>query len=197
MDYKKKYKKYKNKYLEFKNNIQMGGGKYKLKLDTYDDYIKYIKENEGKDCGWIYDIIDKHKETDNNKLLFEDDDFVLVTEMDMKDDDISTFHLLAFPKDKSIKSIRDLTSEHIPLLKKMAKLGKKYITDNYEINDNEIETHFHYPPGVMLLHMHFELVNSNKQRRPLREHSVYEVIQNLLTDSEYYKKFIFEILIKK
>ena len=195
MNYRKKYKKYKTKYLQSK--YQTGGGKYTIKLDKYDDYKKYIKENEGKDCGWIYDIIDKHKETDNNKLLFEDDDFVLVTEMDMKDDDMNTFHLLAFPKDKTIKSIRDLTFEHIPLLEKMRSLSKKYITTHYEINDNEIETHFHYPPGVMLLHMHFELVNGNKQRRPLREHSVNDVIQNLLIDSEYYKKFIFEILVKK
>ena len=39
----------------------------------------------------------------------------------MKPDKISTFHLLAFPKDKDIKSIRDLKADHIPLLKNMVK----------------------------------------------------------------------------
>jgi len=39
----------------------------------------------------------------------------------MKPDKISTFYLLAFPKDKTIKSIRDLEPDHIPLLKNMVK----------------------------------------------------------------------------
>lgn len=44
--------------------------------------------------------------------------------------------------------------------------------------------------------MHFELVNNDRMRRPLREHNVIEVIQNLSMDSEYYKNINFEILVK-
>jgi hypothetical protein len=71
-----------------------------------------------------------------------------------------------------------------------------YISKQYKINKNEIETHFHYPPGVMLLHMHFELVNIERIRRPLREHSVTEVIENLLIDPKYYEKVKIQIITK-
>lgn len=121
----------------------------------------------------------------------------MVTECDMKYDDLKTFHLLAFPKNKEIRSIRDITIEMIPLLERMVITGKQYIKNNFEINENEIETHFHYSPGVMLLHIHFEIVGGNKIRRPLREHSVHKVISNLLICPDYYKNIQIEILAKK
>jgi len=192
------HKKYKRKYFRLKRKKHIGGAgdsQYILKLDTYDDYLKFAEENMGKDCKWIYDIIDK---TDGlEKLLFETDNFVLVIEMSMVIGDLNTFHLLAFPKNKSIRSIRDLTAEHIPILKEMVSEGKKFITEHYGINENEIETHCHYPPGVLLLHIHFELVNNKKFRRPLREHSINEIIENLLINPDYYKIVTMEILKKK
>lgn len=98
---------------------------------------------------------------------------------------MNTFHLLAFPKDTTIKSIRDLTQEHVPLLKNMVSKCKKYIVDNYNLNEDKIEAHFHYPPGVMLLHMHFELCDNIKNRK------------NLLIDSDYYKKVTIETIINE
>lgn len=193
-NHKNQYIDNKIKYLEQKN--QTGRGKedrYVLKLDQWTDYVEYVKQNIGKDCKWIYDIIDK-KTTD--RLLYETENFVLVSEMNMKIGDPETFHLLAFPKDKAIKSIRDLVPEHIPLLKEMITHSKRFITQNYMMEENEIETHFHYPPGVLLLHIHFENVNSKRHRRPLREHSVHGVIENLSLDSQYYKKRSFEIIVK-
>lgn len=169
--------------------------KYVLEIDTYDDYLKFVDKNIGKDCQWIYDIIDKKTTTD--RVLLEEKNFVLVTEMNMKKNDLNTFHLLAFPKDKSIRSIRDLEYKHIPLLKEIDSKGKQYISEEFKINKNEIETHFHYRPGVMLLHIHFELANIERIRRPLREHSVVEIIENLLIDSDYYKKVKLQILTKK
>jgi len=176
------------------NNLEDEKKKYVIKLDTYDDYLEFAKKNIGKDCQWIYDIIDKKSGLD--RLLYENKNFVLVIEMNMKQNDMTTFHLLAFPKDKSIKSIRDLTKDHIPLLKDMVSESKKYIIDKYGLKENEIEAHFHYPPGVLLLHIHFEWINNERLRRPLREHSVNKVIENLLIDPEYYKKIRLDIIKK-
>jgi len=179
-----------------KNRIKNIEKNYIVKLDTFEDGLKYMNQNIGKDCKWIYDLIDG--KGDRNRVLYENKNFVLVTEMSMKSDDMRTFHPLAFPKDKSIRSIRDLTSDHIPLLREMVYVSKKFIKDNYELNESEIEAHFHYPPGVLLLHMHFEMINNNaKVRRPLREHSVHKVIENLLIDNDYYKKITLDIIEKK
>lgn len=176
-----------------------------IKLDTYDDYIETIirkEKNNDTQTTWIYDIIDTNTGNSKNRLLLSHNEFVLVSEMDMKNDDMTTFHLLAFPKDKSIKSIRDLTAEHIPLLREIVDQSKQYIINHYNIDINEIEAHCHYPPGVLLLHIHFELVNNNisnrgKCRRPLREHSINEIIENLSIFSEYYKNITLEIVAEK
>ena len=114
----------------------------------------------------------------------------------MNPDKISTFHLLAFPKDKTIKSIRDLNADHIPLLKNMVKKSKEYIKKNYSFEEDEIEANFHYPPTVLLLHIHFELIFNKKMKRLFKEHSVNSVIQNLEIDSNYYKKVKIEIMKK-
>jgi diadenosine tetraphosphate (Ap4A) HIT family hydrolase len=177
-----------------KNNQIGGSKKYITKIDTYDNYLEFAKKNIGKDCQWIYDIIDKKSGLD--RLLYENKNFILVTEMNMKSDDLKTFHLLAFPKDKSLKSIRDLTKDDIPLLKEMVSESKKFIKDEYKIDENEVEAHFHYPPGVLLLHIHFELTNNETHRRPLREHAVSRVIENLTLDSNYYKKIEIETIVK-
>jgi len=167
---------------------------YNIKLHDFKDYLEFLKINGNKNCKWIYDIIDKKSNT--NKILYENKNFVLIMRKHMKPDKISTFHLLAFPKDKTIKSIRDLEPDHIPLLKNMVKKSKEYIKKNYSFEEDQVEAHFHYLPSVLLLHIHFMLVNNRKFRKPIIEHSVNSVIQNLSIDPHYYKKIKMEILNK-
>ena len=81
-------------------------------------------------------------------------------------------------------------------LKRDVKKSKEYIKKNYSFEEDEIEAHFHYPPTVLLLHIHFVLVNNRKFRKPIIEHSVNSVMQNLSIDPYYYKKIKIEILKK-
>lgn len=166
--------------------------KYYIKLHDYNDYLEFLKIDINKNCKWIYDIIDK--KSNINKILYENKNFVLVMRKYMKPDKISKFHLLAFSKDKTIKSIRDLNADHIPLLKNMVKKSKEYIKKNYSFEEDEIEAHFHYLPTVLLLHIHFVLVNNKKFRKPIIEHTVNSVIENLRIDPNYYKKIKIEVL---
>ena len=172
----------------------MNNRKYIIKLDDYKDYLKFTNIDIQKNCKWIYNIIDK--KSNQNKILYEDKNFVLIMRIRMNPDKISTFHLLAFPKDKTIKSIRDLNADHIPLLKNMVKKSKEYIKKKYNFEKDEIEANFHYPPTVLLLHIHFELIFNKKMKRLFKEHSVNSVIQNLEIDSNYYKKVKIEIMKK-
>ena len=145
-------------------------------------------------CKWIYDIIDKKSKV--NKLLYENNNFVLIMRKYMNPNKISTFHLLAFPKDKTIKSIRDLTIDHIPLLREMMKKSKEYIKNNFNLENNKIVANFHYPPTVFLLHIHFELLNNRKVKKQAFEYSVNSVIENLRLDPKFYKKIKIETIKK-
>jgi m7GpppX diphosphatase len=128
--------------------------KYIIVPNTYADYLGFIKNNIDKDCEWIYNIIEKKTEPD--RILFENDNFVLVIDMNMKPYNLETFHLLAFPKDLTLKSIRDLSAKDIPLLNQMIKKGKKFIKKNMvltKIRLNIIFTiHLEYYYCIYTLH---------------------------------------------
>ena len=126
-------------------------------------------------------------------------DFILITDASTvsvkNSNNICPLHLLAFPKNKSLKTIRDLTANDILLLNEMNVKSKNCINTTYNIQTNEIESYFHYPPSVMLLHIHFKLLNAGRCGKILCEHSVHNVIENLKIDSEYYKKISIEMII--
>jgi hypothetical protein len=79
----------------------MNDDKDKIKLNSYKNYMKFLKIDIEKNCKWIYDIIDK--KSNISKLLYENKNFVLVMKKYMSPNKLSTFHLLAFVKDKKIK----------------------------------------------------------------------------------------------
>ena len=121
----------------------MNNKKYVIKLDDYKDYLRFINIDIQKNCKWIYDIIDKKNK---NKILYENKNFVLIMRRRMNPNKISTLHLLAFPKDKTIKSIRDLNADHIPLLKDMVKKSKEYAGGAFlkEVTLSDISTTFYF-----------------------------------------------------
>lgn len=68
---------------------------------------------------WIYDILD-HK-IGQEKIILEDLDsvlgFVLLPHLQWDQKDVEELHLVAVVRPRGIKSLRDLTANHIPLLK--------------------------------------------------------------------------------
>lgn len=210
MELNNKYLKYKTKYLKLKNkfnkfnsiqsdsiqsdSIQSDSiqSNYFICNQTWQDYQKFISDNIEKNCLWIYNILDKKNNID--KILYENDNFILIADITMEPNLFNSFHLLAFPKNKLLRTMRDLTFNDIPLLEDIISKSKQFIISNFPINLNEIEAHFHYPPTVMLLHIHFELVNNGKCRKPLKEYPIHNVIENLKIDSDYYKKINLQII---
>jgi m7GpppX diphosphatase len=63
---------------------------------------------------WIENILNSISEKQN--ILFQDQDFVFLPDIDWNKKDINRLHFLAIVKDRNIKSIRDLTSKSIQLL---------------------------------------------------------------------------------
>jgi m7GpppX diphosphatase len=162
----------------------------KIILENYNDYTKLNVKNIDKE--WIYNIID-HK-AESNDIIFEDKNMILIPDYKW-DKTLKNLHILAIFKDKSLGSIRDLSSNNIEALVESVENGKKIIMDNYGI-DNLI-VYFHYRPSVWQLHMHFtNLDTDNKDSFLLpRAHLANTVIQNLKNDSEFYRNAVLEVLI--
>jgi m7GpppX diphosphatase len=73
---------------------------------------------------WVYNILDHTAEAE--RIVFEDPDpktgFTLVPDFKWKGD-VENLYLLAIVRNRDIKSLRDLKSEHIPLLENILKNG--------------------------------------------------------------------------
>jgi hypothetical protein len=163
----------------------------KLKLESYDDYLKLNVKSFDKT--WIYNIIDHKKETDT--IIFEDDNIIIIPDYKWSND-INELHILGIFKDKNLYSIRELSKYHIDILQKSVDSGKKVIEEKYNINSDKLLCFFHYHPSVWQLHIHFmNIYNTKSESYSLpRAHLVSSVIENLKVNSDYYKIVSMEVL---
>lgn len=161
--------------------------------ESYSEYlIKASLRDKGKDK-WIFDVLNGTCEAD--RVVYRDDKFVMIPPKKTDNDDISKFHMLSFVTDKEIRSLRDLTDDHIDLLHYIYSKSIEILFTKYGIQENKLRVYFHYHPTTWLLHMHFNLL-SNKDSSSSVEysHSVHDVIQNLLINGNYYRLITMKLL---
>jgi len=189
---KSKYDKYKikNKVLEHKLR-----SKLVIDRESYETYKIKREQISKSNVKWIYSILDGNKEKD--KVLYSDDQFVVVPDALWNGSNISKLHLLAIVRDKSLKSIRDLTSKNIPLLQHIMTKTLQTIEKKYHINKNKIKIYLHYPPSAWHLHIHFcNIENTSVTSSVEYSHELNQVIFNLSINSKYYKTFQINNLVK-
>ena len=75
---------------------------------------------------WVYNILDHKAEVD--RIIYEDLDpingFMLLPDLKWNEAQISDMHLTAIVVRRGISSLRDITAEHLPLLKNVLTKGK-------------------------------------------------------------------------
>lgn len=134
---------------------------------------------------WVYNILDHKSEVD--RIVIEDLDpssgFVLVPDLKWDSKDIKSLYLLAIVRKTGIKSLRDLTEEHLPLLRNILNkclvcsdsktlikynyknvmyvrdydcfVLQKVIKEQYGLPSSRIRAFLHYQPTFYHLHIHF------------------------------------------
>jgi m7GpppX diphosphatase len=101
---------------------------------------------------------------------------------------IDDLYCLAIVKESGIASLRDLRSQHIPMLKEMLEECPKAIEEVYGVQRNQLRIFFHYHPQFYHLHVHFTRLENEIGCQVERGHLLIDVIQNLEMDDEYYQK---------
>jgi m7GpppX diphosphatase len=81
--------------------------------------------------------------------------------------------------------VRDLTADHLPMLKSILSESYKAIHDKYGIPESKVSAYFHYQPTYWCLHIHF--VHVDKAKGDCEQLPLEEVIFNLEMNSNYYK----------
>ncbi|XP_035018278.1 m7GpppX diphosphatase [Hippoglossus stenolepis] len=139
---------------------------------------------------WVYNILEKKAEAE--RITYEDPDpevgFVLLPDFKWDQKQVNDLYLIAIVHKRNIKSLRDLTSEHIPLLQNIFQRGKETILKQYNHPASKLKVYLHYQPSYYHLHVHFTKLGYEAPGCGVeRAHLLADVIQNLQSDPKYYK----------
>lgn len=163
--------------------------------ETNEDYtnitLPYLKEENRFSVQWVFNILEKKSESE--RIVFEDPDpeigFILLPDMKWDLKDLESLYLIAIVHKRGLKSLRDLSKDHLPLLKNIKQQGEKAILEKYGITKDKLRTYFHYQPSNYHLHVHFTHISFDAPGTTVtKAHLLSDVIENIGMMSDYYQK---------
>ena len=109
-------------------------------------------QRERFDIEWVYNILAHKKEAES--IVFENSDpeegFIMVPDFKWDGRQVEDLYLVAIVHTRSIRSIRDLRAQHLPLLRNLWHQGCAAIKDKYGLPASQIRAYFHYQGWVIL-----------------------------------------------
>uniref|UniRef100_A0A8C0MCX1 m7GpppX diphosphatase n=1 Tax=Canis lupus familiaris TaxID=9615 RepID=A0A8C0MCX1_CANLF len=166
----------------------------RLVQETGSDYknitLPYL-ESQSLSIQWVYNILDKKAETD--RMVFENPDpsdgFVLIPDLKWNQQQLDDLYLIAICHRRGIRSLRDLTPEHLPLLRNILREGQEAILQRYQVRGDRLRVYLHYLPSYYHLHVHFTALGFDAPGSGVeRAHLLADVIENLECDPEHYQR---------
>lgn len=122
---------------------------------------------------WVRNILQGISEQES--ILYNDDDpkagFILLPDMKWDRRSLSSLYLVAIVRDESLKTLRDLRKEHIPLLRNIQTAGAQIARDTFGLppastdgSATPLRCFLHYMPTYFHLHVH--LLSANFTSHP-------------------------------
>lgn len=139
---------------------------------------------------WVYNILEHQAEVD--RIVIEDLDpttgFVLIPDLKWDGKDLKCLYLLALVRQTNIKSLRDLTADHLPLLKNIFRKCTDAIKEKYGLPASRIRAFLHYQPTFYHLHIHFTYLQYDAPGiHTERAHLLTSVINNIELVPNFYQ----------
>lgn len=155
-----------------------------------DVLLEHLKESSFN-VQWVYNILEHRSETE--RILCEDADtetgFVLVPDLKWDGESLESLYLQALVHRRGLRSIRDLTAEHLPLLRNIQTKGTEAIGKKYGVPPSELRVYFHYQPSYYHLHVHFTSVQFDAPGTYVgKAHFLSSVIDNIEMVADYYQR---------
>ncbi|KAM9221377.1 m7GpppX diphosphatase isoform 1-T2 [Dugong dugon] len=140
---------------------------------------------------WVYNILEKKAEAD--RIVFENPDpsdgFVLIPDLKWNQQQLDDLYLIAICHRRGIKSLRDLTPEHLPMLRNILQEGQEAIRQRYQVTGDRLRVYLHYLPSYYHLHVHFTALGFEAPGSGVeRAHLLAEVIENLECNPRHYQQ---------
>ncbi|XP_042199752.1 m7GpppX diphosphatase [Callorhinchus milii] len=159
--------------------------------DDYKTITAPYLESKAFSIQWVYNILEKKAEAD--QIVYENPDaqngFLLIPDLKWNQKQLDDLYLVAICHRRGIKSLRDLTSEHLPLLQNILQEGQEAISERYKVKGNQLRIYLHYQPSYYHLHVHFTALSYDAPGSSVEHaHLLSSVIENLQIDPKYYQK---------
>lgn len=157
-------------------------------------------EQEQLSLEWLYNVLEHRKEKD--RIVFEDPSdetgFILLPDLKWDGKTLEQLYLLALVRPRGIKSLRDLTAAHLPLLRNIRQKGIEAIRDRYGIEASKLRVYLHYQPTFYHLHVHFTFLQHDPPGIQCeKSHLLSSVIGNLELVADYYQKATLSCVLKE
>ncbi|XP_014247893.1 m7GpppX diphosphatase [Cimex lectularius] len=168
--------------------------------DYYQTITRPFLEKEQLSVQWVYNILEHKKEKE--RIVFEDDNketgFILIPDLKWNAKQTEDLYLLALVHPRGLKSLRDLTKDHLPLLKNILNKGRKAIFEKYKIPPSQLRVYIHYQPSFYHLHVHFNYLSFDAPGILCeKSHLLSSVINNIELRSDYYQKATLSFVVKE
>jgi len=140
---------------------------------------------------WVYNVLEHKKEVE--RIIFEDPDpsvgFILAPDFKWSGEDTSDMYCLAIVHRRGLRSLRDLTGEHLPLLRNIQEKVGEAIREKYGLERSQLRCYLHYQPSYYHLHVHVTSLNFQPPGSGAEKaHLLSSVIANIERAPEYYRE---------
>ena len=149
---------------------------------------------------WIREVLDHKKEAD--RIIFEDSDpetgFMLLPDYKWDGKQIENLYCLAIVHKYGIKSIRDLRSKHLPLLRKLFNDAPNAIEKKYGLPHSQLRIYLHYQPSYYHLHVHYSALGYDAPGINCgKAHLLSSIIKNIEKRSDHYARTMLPFYVTK
>ncbi|KAF9052263.1 scavenger mRNA decapping enzyme [Hymenopellis radicata] len=101
---------------------------------------------------WVSKILDG--ESEREAILFNSPDFVILPDMKWDLHTVESLYLVAIARDASLRSLRDLRQEHLPLLRSIRAEAYKVVQNRWGLGPGSLRMWIHYQPSYYHFHVH-------------------------------------------
>ena len=140
---------------------------------------------------WVYNVLDHKKEAE--RIIFEDPDpelgFILAPDFKWSGESVADLYCLAITHKRGLRSLRDLTAAHLPLLRNIRERSVRALGEKHGLQRSQLRLYLHYQPSYYHLHVHvtslqFPPPGSGCEKAVLLD----TVISNIERQSAFYQR---------
>uniref|UniRef100_A0A8C4PXY7 m7GpppX diphosphatase n=1 Tax=Eptatretus burgeri TaxID=7764 RepID=A0A8C4PXY7_EPTBU len=161
-----------------------------LVTETEQDYrditLPFLLESQFS-LQWVYNILEGRAE--QNHVVFDDPDpengFVLLPDLKWDQKEATQLYLVAICRRRNIKSLRDLTGNHLPLLENVFFQTQAEVLSHFGVPASQLRCYLHYQPSYYHLHVHITHLAADVPGSGVeRAHLLTDVIHDLRRDGD-------------